>query len=77
MKINKNNPYVVKIFRDSSYHNNNYSTATIIMDVSVYSWLAFVKLEAFAWEGTKWYEEYYLFGFIKWFLISKTLTGMA
>lgn len=75
--INKNNPYVVKIFRDTSHYNNNYSTATIIIDFSIYSWIAKVDIENFAWEGTRWYEEYYLFGIFKWFLVSKTLTGMA
>lgn len=77
LTINTNNNYIVIIFRDSLHHNNNYSNATIIMDVSIYSWLAKVDIENFAWEGTRWYEEYYFFGIVKWFLVSKTLTGMA
>lgn len=70
-------PYSVRIFKGTSHHNNNYKNATIIIDVSQYSWVSISQIEDFAREGTTDYEEYYLFGLFKWFLVSYKLTGMA
>jgi len=77
LNINKNNPCVIKILKDTTYFIDYNSTGTVTINVSVYSWLAFIDVEVFAGEGSKDFEEYYLFGIFKWFLISKTLTGIA